>query len=116
MNEEFKAPRASSRVHLRLAFWVIKNKIDASAKRVFDLVFASTALFFLSPVFLATAIAIKVDSPGPVFFKQTRVGKRGKLFGCYKFRSICGSRKQLAELMALNEAVEIVLIMSTIRE
>jgi lipopolysaccharide/colanic/teichoic acid biosynthesis glycosyltransferase len=51
------------------------------------------------------ALLIKLDSPGPVFFKQTRVGKWGKTFPCYKFRSMyIDAEERKAELMALNEA------------
>lgn len=49
---------------------------------------ALVALIVLSPVFVITAIAIKIDSKGPVFFKQPRIGKNGKLFNCIKFRSM----------------------------
>jgi exopolysaccharide biosynthesis polyprenyl glycosylphosphotransferase len=109
INEEFKAPLANNRVHLRLALWVINNKINAHAKRVFDIVFSSLSLLFLSPIFLITAIAIKLDSPGPVFFRQVRVGKRGKHFGCYKFRSmVVGADSKKKELLDQNEADEIV--------
>ncbi|MBQ3470519.1 sugar transferase [Candidatus Saccharibacteria bacterium] len=57
-------------------------------KRGFDLVAGATMLVGLSPVFLIVAIAIKIDSPGPVFFKQKRTGKNGKEFKMYKFRSM----------------------------
>ena len=48
-----------------------------------------TALLLLSPVLLITAIAIKLESKGPVIFKQDRLGKGGKVFKIYKFRSMC---------------------------
>ncbi len=109
LKEEFKSPRASNRTHFKLALWVIRNKANAQVKRIFDLVLALTALIILSPLFLLTAIAIKLDTPGPVFYKQTRVGKRGKLFKCYKFRSmIVGADAKKKELMDKNEADEIV--------
>lgn len=64
-------------------------------KRGFDLIGASFGLIILSPIFLITAIAIKLDSKGPIFFWQLddgnpvkRVGQRGKLFTFYKFRSM----------------------------
>ena len=58
-------------------------------KRLFDLAFSATALTCLSPVFLGIAVAVKVSSPGPVFFSQLRVGRGGRLFRCYKFRTMC---------------------------
>ncbi len=57
-------------------------------KRSFDIVFSSCALVGLSPVLLAIAIAIKLDSKGPVFFRQDRYGLDGKRIGVYKFRSM----------------------------
>ena len=60
-----------------------------SVKRVFDFVIALGALICLSPVMLVVAIIIKITSPGPVIFKQQRIGKDGKVFEIYKFRSMC---------------------------
>ena len=67
----------------------IKNKrIQLFIKRIFDLVFALFGLILLSPLFLIIAILIKLDSPGPVFFKYERAGKYGKPFCPYKFRTM----------------------------
>lgn len=64
-------------------------------KRVFDIVSSGIGLIFLSPIFLFLAIWIKIDSKGPVFYKQVRVGKNGKDFKIFKFRSMRqGSDKQ----------------------
>ena len=57
-------------------------------KRSFDIVVSLLAMIMLSPVMLVIAIAIKCDSKGPVFFKQKRIGKDGKVFNCIKFRSM----------------------------
>lgn len=57
-------------------------------KRLFDIIFSFIGLVLLSPVFLIMAIWIKSDSKGPVFYKQIRVGKNGKEFSLYKFRSM----------------------------
>ncbi len=57
-------------------------------KRVFDLLVGGLALILLSPTMLAVAIAIRLDSKGPIIFAQPRVGERGKLFTFYKFRSM----------------------------
>ncbi len=59
-----------------------------ACKRVFDFLVSLTMLLLLLPVFLVLAIAIKCDSKGPVIFKQRRVGKGGKEFYCYKFRTM----------------------------
>lgn len=58
-------------------------------KRACEVVLSFIALIILSPVLLITAIAVKLDSPGPVIFKQDRFGKGGKVFKIYKFRSMC---------------------------
>lgn len=57
-------------------------------KRIFDFVLSLTGLLLLWPIFLIVALLIKIDSKGPVFFKQKRVGKDGKLFKVYKFRTM----------------------------
>jgi lipopolysaccharide/colanic/teichoic acid biosynthesis glycosyltransferase len=57
-------------------------------KRGFDLVVASLGLALLSPLFLLIALAVKLDSPGPVFYRQIRVGKAEVLFRVLKFRSM----------------------------
>ena len=73
-------------------------------KRVFDLVMATFALIVLSPVFLFTAIAIKREDGGKVFYSQTRLTKGGKEFKMYKFRSMCpDADKKLDELLKYNE-------------
>lgn len=57
-------------------------------KRIFDLFFASLGLILFSPLLLLIAAWIKLDSPGPVFFRQERVGQRGKIFRIHKFRTM----------------------------
>ena len=59
-----------------------------AAKRAFDLTFASVGLLLLAPVFLIVATAVKLDSRGPVFFTQERVGRDGRLFRMIKFRTM----------------------------
>lgn len=58
-------------------------------KRLFDICLSLFALICLSPIFLIVAIAIKLESDGPIIFKQTRLGRFGKPFEIYKFRSMC---------------------------
>lgn len=73
-------------------------------KRLLDIIggFAGTLLFFIMYPFIA--VAIKLDSPGPVVFKQVRVGQNGRKFNLYKFRSMYSDAEQkLAELKAKNE-------------
>lgn len=64
-------------------------------KRIFDIIASSCGLIVLSPLFLFVAIWIKLDSKGPVFYKQIRVGRHGKDFNLFKFRSMrVGSDKK----------------------
>ncbi len=75
------------------------------AKRAVDLAGSGFGLIVLSPLFLGLAAAIKIDSKGPVFFKQERIGKNGRKFGMIKFRSMfIDAEKRLAELIDKNEA------------
>lgn len=63
-------------------------------KRFFDIILSLLGLIILSPILLITAIAIKAESKGPVIFKQERIGKNGKVFKIYKFRSmVVGAEK-----------------------
>jgi exopolysaccharide biosynthesis polyprenyl glycosylphosphotransferase len=74
------------------------------SKRAFDIAFSALTLVLLSPLFLVVALLIKLTSKGPVFFKQTRVGLRGRWFEMYKFRSMVEDAEKLREqLAALNE-------------
>lgn len=58
-------------------------------KRIFDLVCASAGVVLLAPLYLVVALLVKLDSPGPAFFRQTRVGQHGRPFAIYKFRTMC---------------------------
>jgi exopolysaccharide biosynthesis polyprenyl glycosylphosphotransferase len=74
-------------------------------KRAVDLFITSTALLLLGPLFLLLMLAIKLDSRGPVFFKQPRIGQRGETFWMLKFRSMVkDAESRKAELLAMNEA------------
>jgi exopolysaccharide biosynthesis polyprenyl glycosylphosphotransferase len=84
---------------------VPSDELALAAKRVFDVVASGLAVALLSPVLLATAIAIRLESPGPVFFRQRRVGRNGRPFTMYKFRSMhVDAEQRLASLLARNEA------------
>ena len=74
-------------------------------KRAFDVLSSAAALLLFSPVLLATALAVKLESPGPVFFRQMRVGKNGRPFRMFKFRSMhVDAEERLESLRARNEA------------
>ena len=66
-----------------------------TTKRLLDFVLASIALLLLSPVFLLAALGIRVLSPGPIFYRASRVGLNGKTFAMYKFRTMDPARSSV---------------------
>ncbi|MFC1548353.1 sugar transferase [Candidatus Omnitrophota bacterium] len=65
-----------------------KVRIYEASKRIFDIISSLTALIVLSPLLALVGIMIKLDSQGPVFYRGVRVGKNGKLFSTFKFRTM----------------------------
>lgn len=83
---------------------VKKHKIYFASKRIFDIILSCIAIIILSPLFLLTAIAIRLDSKGSIIFTQMRTGKDGKEFKMYKFRSMYQGAEQLRnDLINQNE-------------
>jgi exopolysaccharide biosynthesis polyprenyl glycosylphosphotransferase len=79
-------------------------EIGLFLKRLFDIAFSSLALLLLSPVLIAVAIAIKLDSPGPIFYLSDRIGKKGVVFRCIKFRTMVrDADNRRSEVMHMNE-------------
>ncbi len=104
-DQSYLSPWQRRRTRLMFLSWFIQTKMKERAKRVFDLILSVIALPLLLPIMAVTAVAIKIDSPGPAIFKQERVGKWGRKFTCYKFRSmIVDAESRKKELMAKNEA------------
>ncbi|MBQ4916338.1 MAG: sugar transferase [Muribaculaceae bacterium] len=66
----------------------LSSAVNRFVKRVFDIIFSTIVLLFSPIVLIPVSIAIKLSSPGPIFFKQLRTGFRGKEFYCYKFRTM----------------------------
>ncbi|MEO0532746.1 MAG: sugar transferase [Cyanobacteria bacterium P01_A01_bin.123] len=69
--------------------------LDYHVKRWIDVVCAALGLLLLAPLFMVTAIAIRLSSPGPAFFRQERIGLHGKVFQVWKFRTMCADAPQL---------------------
>jgi exopolysaccharide biosynthesis polyprenyl glycosylphosphotransferase len=85
----------------------VLTRSSASLKRAFDLVGASMGLLIISPLLIAFALAIKLDSRGPVFFRQLRVGRYGNRFYMLKFRTMVKDADAMKDsLRAHNEAQE----------
>jgi exopolysaccharide biosynthesis polyprenyl glycosylphosphotransferase len=73
-------------------------------KRIFDILFSIAVLAVLLPLLLIVAIAVKLDSPGPVFYSSERIGKKGRVFHCTKFRTMVrDAEKRRADVMHMNE-------------
>lgn len=101
----FEGYRANQRLRARMLIWSIRTKIVRSLKRALDIAVACVALALAAPLMALTALAIKLDSRGPVLFRQVRVGKDGEHFYCYKFRSMyIDAEQRKADLIAKNEA------------
>lgn len=95
------SPMRSSTLDLQIP---IKHMPYAAAKRAMDILLSLAGLIVLSPLFLVVAILVKATSRGEVIFKQTRVGRGGRLFTCYKFRSMCADAEaRWNEVNHLNE-------------
>ena len=80
------------------------NNWELLVKRIFDIIFSLLAIIITSPVMLLTVVAIKLDSPGPALFKQVRVGKNGRHFKIWKFRSMYVDAEEMKhKLLSQNE-------------
>lgn len=77
-----------------------KKRIYEISKRTIDIIGAGSGLVLLSPIIAIVACAVKFTSKGPIFFSQKRVGKNGKLFDMYKFRSMVVNAEELKEKLA----------------
>lgn len=98
------ARRHRLRYHFKRLLWMLVIRSAYVLKRLLDILGAGLGLVALSPLFLGVALIIRRDSPGPVFFRQTRVGRYGRYFPMWKFRSMyidAEARKQA--LLAQNE-------------
>ena len=74
---------------------LVKKTPYKVVKRIMDAVLSTIGLVVLSPVFAIIALAIKIESKGPVFFKHTRIGEKGKIIKLYKFRSMVENAEDL---------------------
>ncbi|PYM17025.1 MAG: glycosyl transferase [Verrucomicrobia bacterium] len=96
--------RLNGYVRLKRVAWRCLTGGTRRAKRAFDAAASSLVLLLLSPLFLLIALLIKLEDGGPVFFVQTRVGKWGRHFRMFKFRSMyVDAEQRLQELLAHNQ-------------
>ena len=79
-----------------------KKRASLIVKRLFDIVCSGILLVVLSPVFAVLAIAIKIDSPGPVFYRQERVTQYGRLFRIHKFRTMVNHADKIGSAVTVS--------------
>ena len=107
LRQELKRPSMfrHHNIQLRMVLWHLTIRSSSFFKRLMDIVLSILAILVFSPVFLLTGLLIKITSPGPIIFSQVRVGRYGRHFKFYKFRSMyIDAEARKAELMKLNES------------
>lgn len=93
-----------------------KKRISLFFKRAFDVIVGVLMLLILSPVFLILAIAIKIDSKGPVFYRQIRITQYGKEFRIHKFRTMCDGADKKGTLVTVGNDARITRVGRVIRK
>ena len=93
-----------------------KRQVSLFFKRGFDIVISACMLLVLLPVFLVLAIAIKLDSPGPVFYRQVRVTQYGKHFRIFKFRSMVSNADKIGTQVTVKSDSRITRVGRVIRK
>ncbi len=86
-----------------------------AAKRVFDVLVSGVMLLLLSPVFLVLALAVKLDTPGPVFYRQVRVTQYGRQFRIFKFRSMVDRADEIGSQVTVDNDARITRVGRVIR-
>jgi exopolysaccharide biosynthesis polyprenyl glycosylphosphotransferase len=82
------------------------TRSSAAVKRIFDLMWTTVGLVAMAPLMLVAAVAIKLDSPGPVFFRQQRVGRYGERFQIFKFRTMVADAEAQKDALRHRNEVE----------
>lgn len=93
-----------------------KKRVSLFFKRVFDVIIGIIMLIILSPVFLILAIAIKIDSKGPVLYRQVRVTQYGREFRIHKFRTMCDGADKKGSLVTVENDKRITRVGRIIRK
>ena len=109
-------PKNMQTPEVKKYFDYLKNKkVSLVLKRIFDIVVSLILLILLSPAFLVLAIAIKIDSEGPVFFRQERVTQYGKIFRIFKFRTMVQNAEKIGTQVTVDNDSRITKVGSFIR-
>ncbi len=93
-----------------------KRRFSLLLKRIFDIFFSFALLIILSPIFIILAVLIKIDSKGPIFFKQERVTEYGKIFKILKFRTMFQDLDKAGSLITTSNDLRITKIGKLIRK
>ena len=93
-----------------------KKKLSLILKRIFDIVVSFVMLIILSPVFVFLGIAIKIDSKGPIFFRQERITQYGKTFKIFKFRTMVNNAEKLGTQVTVGNDARITKVGKFIRD
>lgn len=93
-----------------------KKKFSLVLKRMFDIVVSAIMLIVLSPLFIFLAVAIKIDSPGPVFYRQERVTTYGRRFRIHKFRTMVNNADKKGSLVTVKNDSRVTRIGKLIRK
>ena len=93
-----------------------KKQVGLFCKRIFDVCVSAVMLLILSPVFLVLAVAIKLDSPGPVFYRQVRVTQYGETFRIFKFRSMVSNADKIGTQVTVGNDSRITRVGKLIRK
>ena len=93
-----------------------KKKLSLILKRIFDIVVSFIMLIILSPVFVFLGIAIKIDSKGPIFFRQERITQYGKTFKIFKFRTMVNNAEKLGTQITVGNDARITKVGKFIRD
>ena len=107
LRQELRRPTVfhHHRIQMRMLVWHLTIRSSLAFKRIMDIIIALVALILGSPIFLAAALLVKFTSPGPIIFWQVRVGRYGRHFKFYKFRSMyMDAEARKAELLKHNES------------
>ena len=93
-----------------------KKKLSLILKRIFDIVVSFIMLIILLPVFILLGIAIKIDSKGPIFFRQERITQYGKTFKIFKFRTMVNNAEKLGTQITVGNDARITKVGKFIRD
>ncbi len=117
LREWDELPKFMRRVEVRPFYDSLKKKkISLFLKRIFDVTFASFMLILLSPIMIGIGVAIKVESKGPVFFRQERITQYGRKFRIFKFRTMVANAESIGSQVTVKNDMRVTKVGNAIRK